>query len=164
MIVDIQMPNSPSQAQRASVPPFLGNVSREAYKASPLARALTPPPPVENSTPFPSIESINSYSTHAPSHVHSFSGSSLQHTSTSSSSYPGADTSPIFSAPVQIYCANCRQLSLLKDSYACTECISGFCGDCMYVLSGGNAGHVAKPCPRCRMEGVRYRPFQLDLR
>jgi len=73
---------------------------------------------------------------------------------------------------VQIYCAKCRRLSALKDSYACTECISGFCPDCVYALSsehsqpGGRGMGMGRgrPCPSCGGVGVRFKPFKVELR
>ena len=36
---------------------------------------------------------------------------------------------------MEIYCAGCHRHSALRDSFACTECISGFCSDCVWALS-----------------------------
>ena len=105
--------------------------------------------------PFPSVESslesaTNSHSTQSGTNFH------MRSTGLSG----GSDSSSMFAQPVQIYCANCRQLSVLKDSYACNECISGFCPNCVYLLSSAEG----RPCPRCKVVGARYKPFQLDLR
>ncbi|KAI4227269.1 MAG: hypothetical protein L6R36_002538 [Xanthoria steineri] len=117
-------------------------------------RALTPPPPDDRAVePFPSIESNPSSS--ASGHNFHFPPSGLSNSD--------AGTSPAFySQPVQIFCANCRRISILKESYACTECISGFCPDCVYALSSEQ--NRGRPCPRCHVLGPRYKPFQLDLR
>ena len=75
-----------------------------------------------------------------------------------SSGLSNSDSSPVFLHPVQIYCAHCKRARVLRDCYACTECISGFCADCVYLLgSEGNGG-----CVRCR--GRNFKPFQLDFR
>lgn len=75
-----------------------------------------------------------------------------------------SDSSPTYLHPVQIYCAACRKLSVLKESYACSECICGFCQDCVDVLvSEQNRGRVAK-CPKCGAVGGKFKPFQLDIR
>ena len=168
------MPHSPHSLKRASLPPFSApgpHTHFESYKASPLARALTPPPPSNTDLePFPSVESsLESAHTHSTSqssghnfHMHP-SGLSQ-----SNSSDMGV-TSPIYAgAAVQIYCAGCHRPSVLRDSYACTECISGFCSDCVYKLSsasaGASGGGGGRPCPRCGRVGTRYKPFQLDFR
>jgi hypothetical protein len=51
---------------------------------------------------------------------------------------------------------------LLRESYACNECIGGFCADCAYLL--GSDANRGRGCPKCKRLGVRYRPIQLDLR
>ncbi|SLM39949.1 Zinc finger, RING/FYVE/PHD-type [Lasallia pustulata] len=145
------IPQSPPSIKRASLPPFLSSVHHfDHYKASPLQHALTPPPPSDAAEPFPSVESsIESQQSGQKFHMPS-SGLTI------------SDSSPTFSQPVQIYCAACHRASVLKDSFACTECISGFCQDCVYALtSEQNRGRV---CPRCQAVGGRYKPFQLDLR
>ncbi|KAL8808456.1 MAG: hypothetical protein Q9182_000006 [Xanthomendoza sp. 2 TL-2023] len=149
------IPQSPSSVKRASLPPFASAISHsDTYKASPLQHALTPPPADDRGVePFPSIESSQSSS--ASGHNFHFRPSGLSNSD--------AGTSPTFhSHSVQIYCANCRRLSVLKDSYACTECISGFCPDCVYALSSEQ--NRGRPCPRCHVLGPRYKAFQLDLR
>ncbi|KAI4124863.1 MAG: hypothetical protein LQ338_004589 [Usnochroma carphineum] len=150
------IPRSPSSVKRASLPPLAPAYHHlDSYKASPLQHALTPPPAADHRgiEPFPSIESSQSTSTSG----HNF------HIPSSGLSNSDAGTSPTFyPQAVQIYCANCRRVSVLKDSYACTECISGFCSDCVYVLSSEQ--HRGRPCPRCHVLGSRYKPFQLDFR
>ncbi|KAL8736672.1 MAG: hypothetical protein Q9166_000038 [cf. Caloplaca sp. 2 TL-2023] len=149
------IPQSPSSVKRASLPPFASAVPHlDTYKASPLQHALTPPPPDDRGVePFPSIESSQSSS--ASGHNFHFHPSGLTNSD--------AGTSPTFyPQPVQIFCANCRRVSVLKDSYACTECISGFCSDCVYAISSEQ--NRGRPCPRCHVLGPRYKAFQLDLR
>ena len=69
----------------------------------------------------------------------------------------------MFSTPVQIYCAGCRRLSVLKESFACVECICGLCSGCVDALVSEQArGRIAQ-CPRCRGLGGRFKPFQLDV-
>jgi len=158
----LQIPQSPS-LKRASLPPFssIAHSNLESYKASPLQHALTPPPAAERSgmEPFPSVESsIES--------TQSSSGHNFHMPSSGLSSSDG--TSPTFlnSQPVQIYCAGCRRLSVLRESYACTDCISGFCSDCVYALNSEQQRDEGRGrrCPRCGIEGGRYKAFQLDLR
>lgn len=137
----------------------------EIYKASPLQRALTPPAGDEVGTePFPSVEGLSSSleSHHSIGSSTQQSGSNFHMRSTGLSTSNSDATSPLFNQNVQIYCANCRNLSVLKESFACDNCISGFCGNCVFILSGSEMNR--KPCPRCRADGVRYKGFQLDLR
>ncbi|MCJ1473336.1 hypothetical protein MMC13_001987 [Lambiella insularis] len=145
------IPQSPASIKRSSLPPFPSTINHfDAYKASPLQNALTPPPPDEVTEPFPSVESsIDSTQSGINFHM-------------PASGLSNSESSPTFSKPVEIYCANCARPSILKDCYACTECIRGFCSACVYVLNSEN--HRGSPCPRCRVPGPTYKPFQLDLR
>ncbi|KAL9127132.1 MAG: hypothetical protein Q9217_003940, partial [Psora testacea] len=190
------IPQSPSSVKRSSMPPFPSSVSHnQSYKASPLGRTLTPPPPhiLTGHAPFPSVEvsamsldsTTSTHSTHTSASGHNFhipsSGLSSSDTATSPTFYSNtqnttnnnqASAGNAQSQQVQIFCANCRRLSVLRDSYACTECISGFCSDCVYMLSselamqhrGSTEMGRGRPCPRCGMVGGRYKAFQLDIR
>ena len=160
-IIDVclpaQIPQSPPSNKRGSLPPFGFNIthSSEAYKASPLQRALTPPPADDAPEPFPSVESSLDSAHHSNQ-----SGSNFH---MRASGLSNSDSSPMFNRPIQIYCANCKQPSVLVESYACNECIRGFCQNCVYLLNS-EARSEARHCPRCKAVGNRYRPFQLDLR
>jgi hypothetical protein len=116
-----------------------------------LNNALTPPPPdMSDLQPFPSVES---------SIESAMSGQTFHMPSQGLS-----DSSPSSLFPVQIYCAACRKLSILRDSYACSECICGLCQECVDVLvSEHNRGRVPT-CPRCSTIGAKFKPFQLDIR
>lgn len=76
---------------------------------------------------------------------------------------------------VQIYCAACQRASLLRESYACTECICGLCAACVEVLmgagdggggggGGGGAPRGVRRCPKCSTIGGKFKPFMLDIR
>lgn len=154
-----QVPGSPHQTNRGSLPPFLTafGQSNHSYTASPLARALTPPPPdLGDLQPFPSVESsIDSSNKSQTGQNFHMSASGL---SDSSPSYSGG-------SKVQIYCAGCRKLSSLNESYACTECICGLCKECVDALSAEQTrGRFGARCPRCSAVGGRFKPFQLDIR
>ncbi|KAM0503822.1 hypothetical protein ACHAP8_003064 [Fusarium lateritium] len=105
--------------------------------------ALTPPSYGQDTIePFPSVESGENF-----------------HMGTRGLS----DSSPSYSAQnIQIYCAACQGFSLLKDSYACTECICGLCPTCVEVLMTEHGAR--RKCPRCATIGGRFKPFQLDIR
>ncbi|KAI8684385.1 hypothetical protein FSOLCH5_001090 [Fusarium solani] len=142
------VPQSPVSMHRASLPPFSHQTQFQPgnYQASPLQQALTPPSYGQDAVePFPSVESGES-------------GENFHIGSRGLS-----DSSPTYSAQnIQIYCAACQGFSLLKDSYACTECICGLCPTCVEVLM---AEHGARrKCPRCATIGGRFKPFQLDIR
>ena len=62
----------------------------------------------------------------------------------------------------QIYCAGCRNVSMLKQSYACTECISGLCPECVAVLT--DVQGAKRKCPQCATIGGQFKPIQLDIR
>ncbi len=140
-----QMPQSPVSIQRSSLPPFSQNAFTN-YQASPLQRALTPPSyNPEAPEPFPSVESGESGDNF---HIES------RGLSDSSPSYSSQNT--------QIYCAACQGISMLRESYACTECICGLCQACVDVLMGEQGAR--RKCPRCATIGGRFKPFQLDIR
>lgn len=157
-----QIPQSPSSVKRSSMPPYSSmSHNNQSYKASPLHRALTPPSSHSFSGPplFPSVETSMDSSTSTQSSGRNF------HIPSSGLSNSSDTTSPTFySQPVQIYCAGCRRLSVLKDSYACNECISGFCSDCIYSLSSEQHMGRPRPCPKCQVPAPRYKAFQLELR
>lgn len=140
-----QVPQSPVSLQRASLPPYPQNAFT-GYQASPLQQALTPPSyHPEAPEPFPSVESGESGENF---HIES------RGLSDSSPSYSSQNT--------QIYCAACQGVSLLRESYACTECICGLCQACVDVLMGEQGAR--RKCPRCATIGGRFKPFQLDIR
>jgi hypothetical protein len=66
--------------------------------------------------------------------------------------------------PVQIYCAGCHRLSVLKDSYACTECICGLCKECVDTIYSEQSRRRLASCPKCSAIGGKFKPFQLDIR
>lgn len=144
-----QMPQSPVSIQRASLPPFPHQqFGHSTYQASPLQQALTPPTYAQEvPEPFPSVESGESAENfHLGAHVMT-------------------DSSPNYSQNsqnTQIYCAACQSVSLLRDSYACTECICGLCPACVEILMAEQGAR--RKCPRCATIGGRFKPFQLDIR
>ena len=149
-----QVPGSPHMSphltNRTSLPPFIAS-QFQSFQASPLQHTLTPPPPeMSDLQPFPSVESSIESGT---------SGSNFHIPSQGLS-----DSSPTFAHVVQIYCAACRKLSVLKESYACTECICGLCQDCVDVLVSEHPRGRNAQCPRCGTVGGKFKPFQLDIR
>jgi hypothetical protein len=122
--------------------------------------------------PFPSVESSADSSTKSHSAGGGggggggSSGSQTFHMSAAGLS----DASPTYSqftstGKVQIYCAGCRKLSFLHESYACTECICGLCKECVEALSAEQGrGRFGARCPRCSAVGGKFKPFQLDVR
>ncbi|KAF2121875.1 hypothetical protein BDV96DRAFT_609019 [Lophiotrema nucula] len=141
---------SPTIMNRNSLPPFIAS-QFQSYTASPLQNTLTPPPPdMSDLQPFPSVESsIESTQSGQNFHIPSQGLS---------------DSSPTYTHPVQIYCAACRKLSILKDSYACSECICGLCPDCVDVLISEQVRGRTARCPKCGAIGGKFKPFQLDIR
>ncbi|GAB7356351.1 hypothetical protein MBLNU459_g7141t1 [Dothideomycetes sp. NU459] len=154
---------SPQVPSRTSLPPFALGSQFQSYTASPLQQTLTPPPAEADAGnpldlhPFPSVEG-------EPSSIDSAQSGTNFHIMPTQALSSASDSSPMFSNPVQIYCAGCRRLSILKDSYACPECICGLCPGCVDALVSEQArGRIAQ-CPRCRTMGGRFKQFQLDLR
>lgn len=160
-----QIPQSPSSSIKRTPNPAFSVSQNLNYKASPLQNTLTPPPAhaLAGPPPFPSVESSldssNSQSSAGSSQIFHIPPSGLPNSSdaTSSTTYSN-------SQPVQIYCAGCRRLSVLRESYACTECISGFCSDCVYRLTSEQHLGRGRPCPRCQVLGPQYKAFRLELR
>ncbi|OQD84514.1 hypothetical protein PENANT_c012G03632 [Penicillium antarcticum] len=159
----------PPAFQSAGLPPLSSHrqFTPHSYAASPLHKALTPPP-FENHRnrdsdlePFPSIES-----------------------SLDSMSFSNPTPSSFRNKEVQVFCANCKRPSALNECYACTECICGVCRDCvgMFISSPpasfrtpGNGllnnmqhGPTSYPgprgCPRCRTVGGKWKAFQIDIK
>jgi hypothetical protein len=159
--------NSNNNNSRNSLPPLLaapqhhhpsfGNMMH-TYTASPLQQALTPPPPdMGDLQPFPSVESADSSKSGINFHM---SSQGLSTSNDASPTFPVAHPGHL----VQIYCAGCRRLSMLRESFACTECICGLCKDCVDALSTEQQrGRLAR-CPRCATVGGKFKPFQLDIR
>lgn len=149
---------SPRNASRTPMPPpFALGAQFQSYTASPLQQALTPPPADGphnlDLQPFPSVEE--------PSSIDSNQSGTNFHIMASTSA---SDSSPMFTNPVQIYCAGCRRLSILKESFACPECICGLCAGCVDALLSEQARGRTALCPKCRTMGGRFKPFQLDIR
>lgn len=144
----MQMPQSPVSIQRASLPPFphQQQFGHSTYQASPLQQALTPPSYAQEiPEPFQSVES----------------GESAESYQMGAHGLP--DSSPSFSAQnTQIYCAACQSVSLLRQSYACTECICGLCPACVDILLAEQGAR--RKCPRCATIGGKFKPFQLEIR
>ena len=65
---------------------------------------------------------------------------------------------------MQIYCAGCRKLNTLSDSYACTNCICGLCSVCVQAIINGQSRGRMSMCPRCNAMDSNFKQFQLDLR
>ncbi|QUC18248.1 uncharacterized protein UV8b_02489 [Ustilaginoidea virens] len=142
------VPQSPVSNHRASLPPFTHQqFQTDSYQASPLQQALTPPSyNQDNVDPFPSVES----------------GESGENFHIGSRGLSDSSPSNTSSQNTQIYCAACQSISLLKNSYACTECICGLCSTCVEVLMAEQGAR--RKCPRCATIGGRFKPFQLDIR
>ena len=153
----------------------------QSFQASPLNRALTPPPPesgLEDLQPFPSVESSLSSNLSHQHHNSAGSTGSQFHIMNPNSLTTPSDSSPLFNpanpaasnsahqqnGPVQIYCAGCRRLNTLKDSYACTNCICGLCSECVTAIINGQSRGRMSMCPRCNAMDSAFKMFQLDLR
>ena len=156
---------------RTSLPPFALGSQFQSFQASPLNRALTPPPaePGLDLQPFPSVESTLSSNVSNQHHAHhnsaDSSGSQFQIMNPDSLTSADSTSSPMFSnQPIQIYCAGCRRLSVLKDSFACTNCICGLCTTCVEALLDNQRNGRMSGCPRCSLNFGTFKPFQLDLR
>lgn len=181
---------------RTPLPPFALGSQFQSFQASPLNRALTPPPAPDNNSnldlqPFPSVDSSLSSSA-GGAHAHHNSGDSSgsqfhimnpSSMDSSSASAVPSQSSPLFTSastaasssapqshpqlsrqPVQIYCAGCRHLTVLKESFACTNCICGLCATCVDAIMSGQSRGRMSMCPRCNGMDSGFKPFQLDLR
>jgi hypothetical protein len=147
------------------------------YNASPLQRALTPPPPDEldpnDPEPFPSVESGQNF--HMSGSGLPTSASSNENTSPlqhHSHPYQHSQSSSFGSKSevLEIYCASCGRPWLLKNAFACTECICGVCSDCVgqiisspVTIQPGFAP-MRRGCPKCGVMGGKWKRFQLDFR
>lgn len=173
--------------KRSSLPPgfrppgHLQPHHQYQYNASPLQRALTPPPPdptgPNDPEPFPSIESAGSGTNfHIPRSGLPASASSNENTSPlqhHTHAYQHSQSSSFGSRTdlLEIYCASCSRPWQLKHAFACTECICGVCSDCVgQILSSPvvtvqpGLAPVRRGCPRCGVMGGKWKRFQLDFR
>ncbi|KAK0829198.1 hypothetical protein LTR03_016296 [Friedmanniomyces endolithicus] len=182
---------SPQNASRTSLPPFAMGSQFQSFQASPLNRALTPPAPEEDPNladlqPFPPVDSsLSSSLSHHPHHHHHHHSSAdstgsqfhIMHAASMDNSTSSPTTNNLLysagastaaphasAATVQIYCAGCRRLCVLKESYACTNCICGLCGNCVEAIISGQSRGRMSMCPRCNGMDSGFKPFQLDLR
>lgn len=150
----------------------------QSFQASPLNRALTPPSAGGQGDlglqQFPSVDSSLSSN---PSHQHHNSMDSGSHFQIMNPSSIDSQSSPMFTpgaggasnlgghaGPIQIYCAGCRRLSLLNQSFACTHCICGLCGECTDALVQEQSRGRMTSCPRCHAMDSQFKPFNLDVR
>lgn len=160
-----QLPASPLSAPRSSLPP----AQMQAYTASPLQQALTPPAYNFSPPALPSVETIptperghDRPSDHRAPNSDPSNGPSNRLPALDPSARLNGPPHPSGGANVQIYCAACQGVSLLRESYACTECVCGLCQMCVDVLMAGQGAR--RRCPRCACVGGRFKPFQLDVR
>lgn len=180
-----------SAYKRSSLPPGfrpLGHLQPQphhtTFNASPLQRALTPPPPdhmgPNDPEPFPTVESIEStgsgHQFHIPRSGLPTSASSNENTSPlqyHGHPYQHSQTSSFGSKSelLEIYCASCGRPVRLITAFACTECICGVCSDCVgqiiaspvITIQPGSAP-MRRGCPRCGVMGGKWKKFQLDFR
>ncbi|KFX92636.1 hypothetical protein O988_07181 [Pseudogymnoascus sp. VKM F-3808] len=126
------LPASPMSAPRSSLPP----AQMQAYTASPLQQALTPPAYNFSPPALPSVETIptperggdnrgppdrgpNSDPSNGPSRLPGLDPSARLPDGLRNG--PGPAPHPGGGANVQIYCAACQGISLLRESYAWGE-------------------------------------------
>lgn len=195
--------------KRSSLPPgfrplgsYLGQPQggHGHYNASPLQRALTPPPPdsmgPNDPEPFPSVESLESAGSGQNFHI---SGSGLPSVSSNDNTSPLHHHSHPYqhsqsssfgskSEVLELYCASCGRPWLLRNAFACTECICGVCSDCVgqiisspVVTVQPGFAPMRRGCPRCGVmyvfpslnpdsaahfatRGGKWKRFQLDFR
>lgn len=173
--------------KRSSLPPGFrpfGHHLHGQYNSSPLQRTLTPPPPdvlgPNDPEPFPSVESVESAGSGQNFHI-SRSGLPTSASSNENTSplqhhahpYQHSQSSSFGSKSevLEIYCASCGRPWLLKNAFACTECICGVCSDCVgqiisspVVTVQPGVAPMRRGCPRCGVMGGKWKRFQLDFR
>ncbi|KAI9732776.1 MAG: hypothetical protein M1834_003714 [Cirrosporium novae-zelandiae] len=151
-----------------TMPPFFPSSTHyQAYQASPLQRALTPPPPDSARIsaalePFPSVESCST-SAESGRNFH-MPRASLTYMDSSPAIPPSSTISGIEGPrrarrTIEHYCASCQGIFPLRGSYACTECICGVCADC-----AGGITREGKPCPSCGVRGGVWKAFRINLK
>lgn len=62
------------------------------------------------------------------------------------------------------YCAGCKKLTDLLESFACTNCIAALCQGCVEALIDGQRNGRLSGCPKCSLNYGSFKPFQIDLR
>lgn len=104
------------------------------------------------------------WSGHHPSFSNSGSGGSSGPSSANPNRPPAAHFQDMEREPVLHYCAMCRNTTPLTGSFACSECIHGFCRDCADVLSSDEAISRGQGCTKCGKVGSTFKVFNLDLK
>ncbi|CAK4032312.1 Hypothetical predicted protein [Lecanosticta acicola] len=178
----LQIPASPYQSPkgnaRTSLPPFAMGSQFQSFQASPLNRALTPPSAgAQGDLTLQHYPSVDSSLSSNPSHQHHNSMDSGSQFQIMNPSSIDSQSSPMFtpgaggasnmggtSGAIQIYCAGCRRLNMLTQSYACTQCICGLCGECTDALVQEQSRGRMTSCPRCHAMDSTFKPFNLDVR
>lgn len=176
------------------MPPFAQGSQFQSFQASPLNRALTPPAPDPGLTdlqPFAPVDSsLSSTMCHHQHHPSTDSTGSQFHIMNPASLTTPSESSPMFhqpasnhqphqpqhqqshsnnsqsgaTTPTQIYCSGCKRLSLLRDAFACTNCICGVCSECVQAILSGQSHGRMSTCPCCNAMDSTFKPFQLDIR
>lgn len=168
------------------MPPFaMGSQFHSSFQASPLNRALTPPPQESNPLDLQAFPSVDSSLSNSLSHHHNTStdsGSQFQimhPQSLDSASSPlftpasrggpggiGTDGRSIDCTTPQIYCDGCSKPFPLSECRACANCIRGFCDECQTaILTDRVPGRTHVPtCPKCHTTEPAFKSFQLTFR
>jgi hypothetical protein len=171
----VQIPASPYQSpqvnNRTSLPPFALGSQFQSFQASPLNRALTPPPADHaglDLQTFPSVDS--SLSSNLSHHHHNSADSGSQFhimnpssiDSTSSPMFDANKTAANGVAPM-IYCAGCHRKTALLESFGCTGCLSALCAGCTDALISEQSRGRMSRCPRCNAMDSSFKSFQFEL-
>ncbi|RMZ84640.1 hypothetical protein DV737_g1212, partial [Chaetothyriales sp. CBS 132003] len=137
-------------------------------------RDLTPP--------FPSVESLESAgsgqnfhisATGLPASVSSSNDKTSPMQAPHARPYQHSQSSSFGSRAesLEIFCASCGRPWLLRNAFACTECICGVCSDCVgqiisspVVTVQPGYAPMRRGCPRCGVMGGKWKRFQLDFR
>lgn len=162
--------HSPQVNSRTSLPPFALGSQFQSFQASPLTRALTPPPAEDGGLglqPFPSVDSsLSSHqhhnSTDSGSQFHIMNPSSID--SNSSPVFDSAGGSGDNGGCYTIYCAGCRRAYDIKQCFACTACICAVCSACTDAIIQEQSRGRMSGCPKCHAMDSTYKPFQLEFR
>ncbi|PIA97264.1 hypothetical protein CB0940_05576 [Cercospora beticola] len=160
---------SPQGNSRTSLPPFALGSQFQSFQASPLNRALTPPPADHTGLDLQTFPSVDSSLSSNLSHAHHNSADSGSQFHIMNPSSIDSTSSPMFNANKTegvthaSYCAGCRRPANINDMFGCSGCMGPLCGACTDALVSSQSQGRPVKCPRCHASDTSFKPFQFEF-
>ncbi|KAF2211120.1 hypothetical protein CERZMDRAFT_44054 [Cercospora zeae-maydis SCOH1-5] len=160
---------SPQGNSRTSLPPFALGSQFQSFQASPLNRALTPPPADHTGLDLQTFPSVDSSLSSNLSHAHHNSADSGSQFHIMNPSSIDSTSSPMFNANKTegvthaSYCSGCRRPANINDMFGCSGCMGPLCGACTDALVSSQSQGRPVKCPRCHASDTSFKPFQFEF-